>query len=178
MVTDGENMMDENLNEKDGKSSSRSRRSGEYLHKLFKDAKSSFKSGDYKNAKVKTEKLEGKIDDIRRYQEKTFSEFIELENRIDYRGRQGFDVKEPREILQEAREALREMKYELAFDKMEEAWESLERALFVPFPFLEKDVEFKTVIRNEANNIICGLQINNRMRDHLGEILLTLKTPS
>lgn len=175
MSIDGEEIMNDNTDQGIG---SHSKSSGEQIHNLLKNAKESFRMGDYKKAKRETERLENDIEDVRWYQEKTFSQFEELKNRINYRERQGFEVKEAKEILQEARDALREMKYELTFDKIEEAWGVLERALFIPFPFLEKDVKFETVIKNEGDNIIFGLQINNRMPTPLGEVLLTFLTPA
>ncbi len=151
--------------------------SGKKLDQMFEDVKNAFKDGRYKTAKRENKSLEKEIYDVRKRQKKAFSQFYDLLNKIDYREKQGFDVSEAKELLDVIKESIELMDFDSAFSHMEKAWDALERSLFIPFPFLEKDVSFKTVIWNDRNNILFEFEMINQMENALGEILLNIKTP-
>lgn len=147
------------------------------LNGLVKNSKVLLKEGEYEESKKETQRLEKEIRKVKKDQDEALSEFKKLRRRIDKKDGQGYDVSEADSILEEAKEALADMRYEEAFSLIDEARGALERALFLPFPLLEKNVSLNTVIRNNGGAVNFEFEVINRMEKPLGEILLNLSTP-
>ncbi len=147
------------------------------LDEKLKSAKEQLMSGRYFDTLFEIRDLDGELKILEDVHEKVLNRLSSLGADIDGKRKLGYDVELPKNIYSEAMDNFGNMEYKKAFSLAKDSKNALERCLYLPFPFLDKDISMVSTIFNDGGKVIFRFRMINRMDTPLGHILLTMYTP-
>ncbi len=146
--------------------------------RLVEESKDLFQSGKYGQAEEYAERAEEAKKHAEETQEAVIKLIKQLQRNIEARERQDdYDVSEAKDYLQRARQSVLDMKYKKALDLLKQSRNSLRKALYLPFPLLDKDVRMRITIGRTGKDMTYECWIDNRMDEPLGDILIDPVVP-
>jgi len=136
------------------------------------EAEKALSEGRFIKARRYTSKARGILERTQELHRKFMNRLKEATDRIRDMEEKGYDVTEAWKIVERSKEKATRSRYEVAISSIDAVDPALERATYLPFPLLNRNVDIISVITYSSDQLQYSVRIENPTTEPLGEIII------